>query len=213
VREAEKLIREALDAHHDSGSTAHLKIGYLQTMLAMVVMRQGKFEDAEDLLRNTLELFAPNLPADHQYIASAEHYLGEALLGQRKYADAEPVLIAAMERWKRSDAPAWRSARSASALGEVLHRQRRTREAESYLVESFRQLNAEIGADEDTKRAARERLTRFYRDLGQPQKLDALLKESAKPPPPAAKVPAKHSASIARADSAASDAQLPVSEQ
>jgi eukaryotic-like serine/threonine-protein kinase len=204
-RDAEKLIREALDAHRESSSIAYLKIGYLQTMLATIVMRQARFAESERLLRDTLELFAPNLPADHQYIASAEHYLGEALLGQRKYEDAEPVLIAAMERWKRSDAPAWRAARSASALGEVLYRQRRTQEAEAYLVDSFRQLNADGGADEDSKRVAHERLTRFYRDLGQLQKLDALLKQSARPRTPEAKVPAKQPASIAKVESAVSE--------
>ena len=44
---AEKLIREALEAHHESGSTAHREIGYLQTMLATVQMKQGRFADAE----------------------------------------------------------------------------------------------------------------------------------------------------------------------
>lgn len=213
VHEAEKLIQEALAAHQESGSTAYLKVGYLKTMLATIAMKQAKFVDAEQLLRDTLELFAPNLPPDHQYIASAEHYLGEALLGQRKYEHAEPVLIAAMERWKRSDAPPWRSARSASALGEVLHRQGRKQEAEPYLVDSFRQLNADVGADEDSKRAARQRVTRFYKELGQTQKLDALLRESSQPRTSAAKSPAKHSASIAKVEDVGSDATLSASEQ
>ena len=60
---AEKLIVEALDAHRDSESTAYLKIGYLQTMLATVQMRTAKFGDAEDLLRETLDLFAKTYAA------------------------------------------------------------------------------------------------------------------------------------------------------
>ena len=84
VVDAEKLVVEALDAHRNSESTAYLKIGYLQTMLATVLMRNAKFADAEDLLRETLELFAKHLPPDHQYVASTEHYLGEALLAQKK---------------------------------------------------------------------------------------------------------------------------------
>jgi eukaryotic-like serine/threonine-protein kinase len=178
VREAEKLIREALAAYHGSGSTAPFKIGHLQTMLATMLIKQTKFADAEQQLRDTLDLFALSLPLDHQYVASAEHYLGEALLGQRKFADAEPVLVAAMERWKRSGAPTWRSARSASALGEALRGQMRMQEAEAYLVDSFRQLNTDAGADEHSKRIARERVTRLYKDLRQPQKLDALLRDS-----------------------------------
>lgn len=190
LREAEGLVREALKIHRDSGSSAYLRIGYLQTMLGTVLLKQARFAEAELLLRETLGLFTPNLPPDHQYIASAEHYLGEALLGQRKYNDAGPILIAAMERWKRSDAPAWRSARSASALGEVLYKQGRKREAEAYLADSFHHLSVDEGADEDSKRAARERLTRFYKELGQPQKLDALLKEGIQSRIPEAKPPA-----------------------
>ena len=62
TRDAEKLILRALASHRDSGSTAYQKIGYLQTMLATVYMRESKFAEAESLLRETLELFAKNLP-------------------------------------------------------------------------------------------------------------------------------------------------------
>ncbi len=76
-----------------------------------------KFADAEQTLRGTLVIFTKNIRGDHQYIASAEHYLGEALLAQHKYGEAEVVLVAAIEHWKRTGAPIWRSARSGSALG------------------------------------------------------------------------------------------------
>ena len=174
------LIAEALEAHHNSESTAYLKIGYLQTMLATIWMRSEKFKDAEAILRNTLELFTKNVPPDHQYVASAEHYLGEALLAQKKYGEAETVLTDAMERWKRTDAPAWRPARSASALGEVLHKLGRSQDAERYLVDSYRVLVAESAADQDARQIARQRITRFYADMGQPGKLDALLLEDTR---------------------------------
>jgi serine/threonine protein kinase/tetratricopeptide (TPR) repeat protein len=173
--EAEKLTREALAIHRDSGSTAYLQIGYLQTMLATMHMRQGRFKEAEQGLRDTLLMFAKNVPPDHQYVASAEHYLGEALLAQRKFREAEVVLTAATERWKRTDAPAWRSARSANALGDALHGLGRADEAERYLVDSYRELNADPGADSDSKRLARERVTKFYTATGQRQKLNTLL--------------------------------------
>jgi len=175
LKDAEKLIRQALAAHAESGSTAHLQIGYLQTMLATVQMKQGRFTESERTLRDTLVLYSKNVRDDHQYVASAEHYLGEALLAQGKYREAEPVLLAAMERWKRTGAPIWRSARSASALGEALQGQGRNDEAEQYLVESYKDLNADPGADSDSRRIARERVTKFYNALGQAQKLNTLL--------------------------------------
>jgi eukaryotic-like serine/threonine-protein kinase len=176
--EAEKLTREALAIHQDSGSTAYLQIGYLQTMLATVQMRLERFKEAEQVLREALVLYANNVRADHQYVASAEHYLGEALLAQKKFREAEVVLTVATERWKRTGAPAWRSARSASALGEALNGLGRTDEAERYLVDSYRELSADPGADRDAKRLARDRVSKFYTALGQRQKLNSLLLET-----------------------------------
>lgn len=175
AKSAEGFVREALSAHHDSGSTAWGKIGYLQTMLGTVLIRQSKFGEAEEALRGTLDLFAKSLPPDHEYVASAEHYLGEALAGGGKLADAEAAFTASMNRWKRTDAPEWRSARSASALGEVLHREGRNDEAERYLVSSLRAITAANGVDRETIEKARERISRFYTDTNQRRKLDAMV--------------------------------------
>jgi tetratricopeptide (TPR) repeat protein len=177
---AEKLIREALEAHRQSGSTVYQKIGYLRTMLGTILMKQAKFDEAEQSLRESLTLFAKNLPPDHQYIASAEHYLGEALMATGKLDEAEEVLTAAMSRWQRTGAAAWRSARSANALGEVLHRQGHDPEAEGYLVRSYRELVADPAAEADSQRIARERITKFYTDTGQRPKLDGLLRETSR---------------------------------
>jgi eukaryotic-like serine/threonine-protein kinase len=96
---------------------------------------------------------------------------------QHKFADAQAVLTSAMDRWKRSGAPAWRVARSANSLGEALYRQQHNEEAERYLVESYRELSADPAADRDSRRIAHERIARFYTERGQRQKLDALLAE------------------------------------
>jgi serine/threonine protein kinase len=171
---AEKLVREALDAHRDAGSTAYVKIAYLQTVLATVLMKQGRFADAEGVLHATMEL---ELPPDHQYIASAEHYLGEAQLARGHLAEAEVTLTSAMDRWKRTDAPAWRAARSANTLGEVLYRMGRTQDAQHYLLTSWRTLIADVGVDSETIDKARARLTRLYTDQGRRRELNTLLDE------------------------------------
>lgn len=185
IREAEALIREALAMHRGSGSAAGNKIGHLQTLLATVLMRQSKFAEAESLLRDTLDVYAKHLPRDHQYVASAEHYLGETLMGAGKLSDAEATLTEAMNRWKRTDAPSWRAARSASALGEVLYKEGRIQDAEQYLVAGFRELSADPHADQDAKKKARERVARFYVDRGQRQKFDELLRDMASGAPSA----------------------------
>ena len=182
VGAAEKLVREAISAHLDSGSTAHAKIGYLQTMLGTVLLQQSRNEEAATVLRDTLELFAKSgLPPDHLYVASTEHYLGEALAATGNFADAEAMFTAATNRWNRTNSPRWRSARSASALGEVLHREGKHQEAERYLVSSYRILAADPGVDRQTREKARERIERYFTDTGQRHKLDKLLRETSAP--------------------------------
>ncbi len=174
---AERLIRDALDIHEAAGSSVTLKFGFLRTMLATVLLKRRNHLEAEILLRETLDLFATSLPPDHQYVASAEYYLGEALLGQYKLRDAEAVLISSMNRWKRTDAPAWRVSRSKNALGEVLFKQKRFTEAEEYLTSTFIQLALDSGADRETKQKARDRIEEFYRSRGQREKLAALVRD------------------------------------
>jgi tetratricopeptide (TPR) repeat protein len=178
-KSAESLLREALAIHKNAGSSQAHRVGYIQTLLAQVLMSRGELPEAEEFLRNTLELFSSTLPADHQYVASTEYYLGEVLLSARKLSDAEAVLMASMNRWQRSEAPAWRAARSRNSLGEVLALQGRSKEGEQYLVETFRELSSDPGTDREATEQARDRLERFYTSRGQRAKFDLLMQEQS----------------------------------
>jgi serine/threonine protein kinase/predicted negative regulator of RcsB-dependent stress response len=173
IDDARKLAEEAVDVSKAIGAN-NFMTGYLQTSLAQVLTREQKYDVAEQQLREALDVYARSLPPDHQYIAASEYVLGEVLLATKRLPDAEAMLVASMNRWKRTDSSTWRAARSASALGEVLYREKRYDEAEKYLVEGYRGVGPESGADADTKRKARERITRFYTDRGQRHKLDEL---------------------------------------
>lgn len=178
--EAEKFARQAVDAQKASLGDGHYMTAYFRTSLASVLLQRQQHSEAEDQLRHALKVYEKTLPPDHQYIAASEHLLGELLLATNRFADAEAVLTAAVNRWKRTDAAPWRSARSASSLGEALHRQGRTREAEKYLVEGYRTLVADAGADADARSRARERLTRFYTSLGRKEKLNDVVTQTAR---------------------------------
>jgi len=173
IEDARKLAEEAVDVSKALGAN-NFMTGYLQTSLAQVLTREQKYDVAEQQLREALDVYARSLPPDHQYIAASEYVLGEVLLATKRLPDAEAMLVASMNRWKRTDSSTWRAARSASALGEVLYREKRYDEAEKFLVEGYRGVGPESGADADTKRKARERITRFYTDRGQRHKLDEL---------------------------------------
>ncbi|HEY6640689.1 serine/threonine-protein kinase [Povalibacter sp.] len=187
TKEAEKLTREAIDTNMAARGENYYMNGYLQTSLAQILMRQGRFAEAETPVRAALDLYARTLPPDHQYVAAAEYVLGEVLLATNRLPDAEAMLTASMNRWKRTDAPGWRSARSASALGEALHREGHLREAEKYLVIGYRELTAESGVDNVTRQRAHDRLSRFYEESGQRQKMEALSLELRNAAPDAAK--------------------------
>jgi serine/threonine protein kinase len=181
MAEAEKLTREALTTYTTSFGSEHYGTAYLQSSLANILTKEGKYAEAEELLRAALDVFTKTLDPDHQYVASTEYLLGEVLLATKRFANAEALLRASRDRWQRSDAPEWRAARSASALGETLYREGRIAEAEKYLLEGYRGLNDRSGADQDTKAKARERIARFYTDRGQRQKLDEISFATAQP--------------------------------
>jgi eukaryotic-like serine/threonine-protein kinase len=175
LAEAEQYARRALDAHEAALGAEHSGTGLYRTALAMILVKRNEFEEAEDLTRHALATFEKTLPVDHQYVASAEYVLGEALVGLRQPAQAEAVLTASMYRWERGDAPEWRAARSASALGEALYRQGRIKEAEQYLAEGYRALAANEHADREARVLAQQRVRRFYTERGQRQRLEELM--------------------------------------
>ncbi len=187
--EAERYARQALESSIVATGQEHTETAYYRSALAAILTQRGAFEEADMLLRAALETFSKLLPPDHQYVASTEHLLGEVLLATNRLPDAEAMFTAAMNRWKRTGAPEWRSARSANGLGETLYREGRTADAERYLTDSYRVLATDDSADREARATARERVTRFYTDRGQRERLQELIlatsRDIAGPLPPA----------------------------
>ena len=177
LAEAEGFAQQALDVHLKTEVSDPSRVGYYRTSLAAIQFDRKKYAEAEKQLRAAVVSFE-SLPPDHAYMASAEHWLGEVMLQTNRAEDAEPLFAGAMNKWKRSEGPQWRAARSASGLGEALYLQGRAREAESLLVSSYRTLTMDKNADESARVAARERVVRFYTDRGQGGKLRALIDET-----------------------------------
>jgi eukaryotic-like serine/threonine-protein kinase len=179
--EAEDFAKRALDSSINAMGEEHVDTGYYRSALASALMHRGKYAAAEQELRHALLVYEKVLPPDHQYVASTEHLLGEVLLATNQLSAAEASFTAAMFRWERTGAPPWRKARSASGLGEVLYREGRAKEAERYLVESYRTLAADESADREARVKARERVERFYTDRGQRSKLQELMLATNRP--------------------------------
>jgi Predicted N-acetylglucosaminyl transferase len=169
LHEAETFSRDAITRGRIRFGERHLAIANSAATLSRTLIELGRFAEAEVMLRETLSIYAETLAPDHQHIASAEYFLGELLLATNRPTEAEAVLTASMNRWKRGDAPPWRAMRSASALGEALHRQGRTAEATKYLSESLRELSTDPKADREAKDKARARAKRYLRTPLTPQ--------------------------------------------
>jgi tetratricopeptide (TPR) repeat protein len=175
LAEAEDYARQALQTREAALGREDMNTGYSCTLLAVVLAKRGKYDEAERMARQSLGIFDKTLPTDHQYVAASEHVLGEVLLAKGEPAAAESVLFGAVNRWRRTKAPAWRIARSESALGEAIYRQGRAAEAERYLTQSYKVLAADDNADREARISAQERVTRFYTDRGERRKLEDLM--------------------------------------
>ena len=161
LKEAEAYGREALSIQLRSQGPDHYMSGYYRVALALTLFKLHQLTEAEQEFKQALEVYARTLPADHQYIAAAEHWLGETLLAEGKLSEAEVQLRTAIARWQRSGAPAWRAARSQSALGEALYRQGRGTDAQPYLSGSVAVLTGAASVDPEAIESARRRLVQF----------------------------------------------------
>jgi serine/threonine protein kinase/TolA-binding protein/Flp pilus assembly protein TadD len=173
--EAEEYARRAVDSQTQALGNDHFMTGYFHSALSSLLLKQGRHAEAEAELRASLDIYSRTLPPDHQYVAASEYLLGEIMLSTNRLEDAEALLSASMYRWQRTSPSSSRVARSASALGEVLYRMGRVAEAEKYLVEGYTGLARDETAAADERAKARERVTRFYVDRGQRDKLEALM--------------------------------------
>ncbi len=175
LAEAEALELQALETQIRAEGRNNVRTGYYRNALAMIQIQRREYAEAEVQLRASLAVFADTLQPDHPYVGSSQNHLGEVMLATNRPTEAEALFRAAIGITQSANEPKWRTARSASGLGEALYRQGRADEAEAYLVDSYRLLAAEPKADEIARIAARERVVRFYTERGQPDRLQALL--------------------------------------
>jgi serine/threonine protein kinase/tetratricopeptide (TPR) repeat protein len=179
LAEAEELARQAVERSINAEGMEAFPTGYFRTTLGLIQTERGKYAEAEAQWRAALAVFEKASPADHPHRAASEYFLGVVLLATQRPQEAEAYFRAALSRAQRAREDEWRVARVASGLGEALYAQGRTREAESYLVDSYRTISASPHADARTKEVARDRVARFYTAHG--QRADRLLRVDADP--------------------------------
>ena len=174
LAEAESLARQALECAIKVAGTNRFMVPYYRTTLGSIQNERGEWTEAEAQWRAALAGYEKSPVADNPHRAAAEYHLGVVLLATHRLKDAEAYFRAAMGRAQRAGEAEWRVARAASGLGEALYAQGRVREAESYLVNSYRIVSSSAGADPRTQEVVRNRIVRFYTERGQIDKLPAM---------------------------------------
>lgn len=190
-------MRLASDYAHAHLPPDHPKMGNVLNSAYAVLLRYGRYAEAEPLIRRHLELERALRPGDADEVYDPLSLLARALELRGNYADAEQVFRAAadMADRLRSASQPWARGRARGNLAVVLSRQGRLDEAEAEARAGVERLVADLAPDNANIGSGRvqwadqlERLGRRAEALDQVDQGLALL---------AAEYPAGHSEVIA----------------
>ena len=104
-REAEYLLREALDLWRAALPSGHPVIAHSLNSLAGVLDATGRYTEAGPLYREALELWRAALPHGHPDIAIGVNSLASVLNVAGHYAEAEPLYRETLEIWRAALPP------------------------------------------------------------------------------------------------------------
>ena len=99
---AEPLLRELAEFCKEQAGADSLPFAGQLAVLAMNLLQQKKYPEAEAVLRDCLALREKKEP-DAWNTFNARSMLGGALLGQKKYAEAEPLLLQGYDGMKQRE--------------------------------------------------------------------------------------------------------------
>jgi tetratricopeptide (TPR) repeat protein len=100
---AEPLLRELVAARRLKASRGPAPLTSAQAVLALNLLAQEKFIDAEEVIRECLIVREKAHP-DEWSTFNTKSMLGASLLEQKKHAEAEPLLLAGYEGMKQREA-------------------------------------------------------------------------------------------------------------
>ena len=141
-------MRLASDHAHRFLPPDHPKMGNVLNSAYAILLRYGRYAEAEPLLRRHLDLERTLRSGDADEIYDPLSLLGRALELRGNYADAEEVFRAAADMADRLRSPAqpWIRGRARSNLALVIARQGRLEEAEAEARAGVERLVADLDA-------------------------------------------------------------------
>jgi tetratricopeptide (TPR) repeat protein len=137
--EAEKLVRQRLDASTRRFGSDHDYTLAAKSNLADLLLDEGKLTDAENLARTVLEVRRKNRGKDNLAAIAAEEAVACILQADGKVTLAETELRECLEAYRKSTGqPSFAFARTLYSLGDVLLDESRPQEAEPLLRNCLR---------------------------------------------------------------------------
>jgi tetratricopeptide (TPR) repeat protein len=169
--EAERLLGQALDLYRTSPTHNELSLGRVLRESAMISYFKHDYATAEEQAKKSIDMVrlvstGVNLQTE---LAGSLHTFGLILANAGKPVRAEPYLreaLTIMGKINPKGHPA--AASTASLLGECLTKQRRYREAEPFLIESYNDLKSTLGEQKPATIEAHQRLVKLYEAWGKP---------------------------------------------
>ncbi|HEY4211169.1 MAG TPA: serine/threonine-protein kinase [Steroidobacteraceae bacterium] len=147
-REAESLLRQAIELAGRLPSTSRGDVSVVQVDLAVLLGNQGHYAQSTDLARQALASANQYFPVNHPYVLMAEQTYAMALLNQHKPREVEPIQRDIIDRSTRINGPDARDTLiSRIQLGETLIDLERFEEAKTLLQAAAEALDRVEGPD------------------------------------------------------------------
>lgn len=96
-REAEPLIRRALEIYKQSLGPDHPRVAILFNNVATLLQSTNRLDEAEPLMRDALDIDQKNWGPDHPHVAIDLNNLATMLQDTNRLAEAEPLMRRALE--------------------------------------------------------------------------------------------------------------------
>jgi serine/threonine-protein kinase len=170
-QEAERLLGQALELFRTSTDRNEFYLGNILRQSALISSSKHNYATAEEQATESVEIArrASTGIIAQGTLAEALDDLGLVLINSGKPAQAEPYLREALTIRSTINSKGHPQVAAASGLlGECLTKQKRYREAESLLVESYNDLESSLGEQNSLIIEAQQRLVKLYEDWGKP---------------------------------------------
>jgi len=178
-REAEPLVRKALEIRENQLGTEDLQVSRSLTNLALLFERQGKYPEAAQYSQRSLEIQKKRLESDHPEIATSLHLLGRIYHRQVKFKEAESLYKQALEIREKALGPNHPDvAESLNDLGALYYLQSQFGQAEQSYKRALTVRESVLGADHPDVGRTLNSLAGLYLWLGRYDEAEPLYQRS-----------------------------------